>query len=92
MPAIAQIRQVDGQIIDLTTPAATFVDMVYAGTSPGSVAYPHLAGMTLMISRTRLDYSNYMGLANHWVDYSNGYPILNWGGASSATQYVVLAR
>ena len=92
MPAIAQIKQADGQIIDLTTPAATFVDIVYAGSSAGSIAYPHLNGMSLLISRTRADYSNYKGLADYWVNYDNGYPILYWGTGHSATQFVVLAR
>lgn len=90
--AVLQIRQKDGQIMDLASAAATFIDVVYAGTSGGSVAYPALAGMTLLVTRSRLDGTQWQGLASWSVDYSAGYPILSWTAGSSSAQFVVLAR
>lgn len=91
MPVV-QIKQRDGQIIDLATIAANFVDVVYAGTSAGSVAYPHLAGFTLLITTSRVDGTQWYGLAAPSVSYAAGYPILSWTAGSSATQFIVLAR
>lgn len=91
MPVV-QIKQRNGLIIDLATAAASFVDVVYAGTSAGSVAYPHLAGFTLLISASRIDGTQWAGMTTASVDYSNGYPIISWSAGTSPTQFIVLAR
>lgn len=92
-----KITQANGQVIDLSVAAATFVDLleVPADTS-GYVDYPLLAGMQVFTTETPI-MGGAFGTHDVNVTYSAGYPRVNYaptGGPTphTATQILVFAK
>ena len=92
-----RVVQSNGQVFDENIAAVTFVDLVrLPADSVGSLAYPKLAGMEAVVSKAAVSATAF-GMHMVTVDYSSGYPILNYsptGGPTphTATQLMVFAR
>ena len=69
-----RITQQNGQVVDITCAAATFVDLIQcpAGGS-GTVTYPHLAGREVFVSEMHAEIGAYR-LHESAVTYPSGFP------------------
>ena len=91
------IYQNDGQVVDLTTAGATFVDLVTVGAdASGTLSYSSLVGRTIMVGVTSTSATAF-GLANCVISYPSGVPTINYsptGGPSphSSSQIMVFSK
>jgi len=91
------ILQSNGQLFDENIAAVTFIDLVtVVADASGQLHYPAVAGMQVIVSKASVSATAF-GMHDVSVDYSAGYPIVNYyptGGPSphTATQLMVFAR
>ena len=73
-----RITQQNGEIVDISVAAATFVDLIECPTGgSGYVDYPHLAGRTLFVSEMHASIGAYR-LHESSITYSAGFPRVSY--------------
>ena len=92
-----RITQQNGQVVDITCAAATFVDLIQcpAGGS-GTVDYPHLAGREVFVSEMNASTGTYR-LHESSVAYPYGFPSVSYFprggyGPNQPSIFLVFAR
>lgn len=92
-----KIVQPTGQVIDMSTAGATFVDLIEApANTSGYRDYPWLAGMQVFCTETAISQSAF-GVHNAVVTYNLGYPRVSYAPTSgpnpkASTQILVFAK